>query len=263
MIKSVPRIAFRNLWKQKGISLINIIGLSMGIASSLIIALFVIYELSFDKFHENTGNIYKVYQHSMVEGEESRDAWTPVPIAAALKAECPEVKEVVRLAQTDDIQISSEENYFEIENGLYVDSSFFSIFSFDLVMGDKNKVLSEPRSIVLTETTARKIFGNENPVNKLIRFEADTGYFKVTGISQDPPENSHFDYNMLISMDGFWDHKSQFWLRSNVNTYVLLQEGIPAIQLEEKFPGLIDKYIGPQLHQVTGISLEDFTGKGN
>jgi putative ABC transport system permease protein len=161
----------------------------------------------------------------------------------------------VRLYQTNNIITQVDLKYFNIENALYVDPSFFEIFSFNLVRGDKTGVLSEPHSVVLTESTARKVFGMEDPMDKMIRFENDTTFFRVTGISQDPPENSHFEYDMLISMDAFWDNKSDFWLRNNVNTYVLLLNGFPPQNLEDKFPEMIKKYIGPQFQQTLGFSM--------
>jgi putative ABC transport system permease protein len=264
MIQNLLKISLRNLWREKYHTLINIVGLAMGIASSLVIFLFVYNDLSYDRFHKNAGKIYKVYQHSMLNGEESYDAWSPVPMAAVLKSEYPEVADAVRLYQSDNIYAIVDQEYFNIENALYVDSSFFVVFSFDLVRGDKRTILSEPHTVVLTESTAAKMFGKQDPMDKMIRFENDTSFFRVAGISQDPPENSHFDYDMLISMDAFWDNNSSFWLRNNVNTYILLQDGFFARDLEEKFPEMIKKYVGPQVQQFIGISMEeDFARKGN
>ncbi len=257
------KIALRNLWRHKSSSLINILGLSIGLASSLVIFLFVFHEMNYDKFHKNVKNIYKVYQHSMVNGEVSFDAVTPVPMAAALMSDYPEVLNAVRLYQSDNINTIADRRYFSIKHALYVDSSFFRVFSFSLIKGDIGNVLSEPHSVVLTESAAWKIFGTEDPINKMIRFENDSCNFRVTGISPDPPENSHFAYDMLISMDAFWDYNSNFWLRNNVNTYVLLQDRFPFKNLEEKFPEMIKKYIGPQFQQTIGFSMEDFISKGN
>ncbi len=257
------KIAVRNLWSQKSSSLINIIGLSIGLAGSLIIFLFVFHEMNYDNFHENGKNIYKVIQHSMVNGEASFDGVTPVPMAATLMSDYPEVLNTVRLYQSDNIYAIADQLYFNIKHALYVDSSFFRVFSFNLIKGDITSVLSELRSVVLTESSARKMFGTEDPINKMIRFENDPDNFRVTGISQDPPENSHFAYDMLISMDAFWDNNSSFWLRNNVNTYVLLKDRFPSQNLEEKFPEMIKKYIGPQFQRTIGFSMDDFIRKGN
>jgi putative ABC transport system permease protein len=262
MVDKSVKTAIRNLWRQKNTSLINIIGLSIGMAGCLIISLFVFNETNYDSFHKHAGNIYKVYQHTLVNGEESFDAVTPVPMAATLLADYPEVKNVVRMYQSDNLLTITDQGYFNIKNALYVDSSFFRVFSFGLIKGDMD-ALSDPGSVVLTESTAAKIFGTADPINKMIRFENDTNYFRVSGVSLDPPENSHFTFDMLISMDAFWDNNSTFWLRNNVNTYVLLQDGFPFQNLEQKFPEMIKKYIGPQLQQVFGFSMDDFMKKGN
>ncbi len=263
MIQNFLKIALRNLWRQKSSALINIIGLSIGIASSLIIFMFVFNETNYDSFHRNGKNIYKVYQHSMVNGESSMDGVTPVPMAAALMSDYPEVLSAVRMYQSDNILAIVDHQYFNINHALYVDSSFFEVFSFNLIRGNRPSVLSEPHSVVLTESVARKLFGKEDTIDKMIRIENDTSYFKVTGISMDPPENSHFTYDMLISMDAFWDFNSSFWLRNNLNTYVLLQEGFPSKNLEDKFPDMIKKYIGPQFQEKLGFSMQDFISKGN
>ncbi len=263
MNHSFLTFGMRNLLRQKGSSLINIIGLSIGLATGLIIFLFVFHEINYDNFHKNGNNIYKIYQHSMVNGEGSMDAFTPVPMAATLISDYPEVLNAVRMYQSDNIFTIADQRVFNIKHALFVDSSFFNVFSFNLLYGDRTSVLSEPRSVVLTESVARKIFEKQDPIDRMIRLENDTGYFRVTGICLDPPENSHFTYEMLISMDAFWDYNSNFWLRNNLNTYVLLQDGFPFQKLEEKFPEMIKKYIGPQFQQVLGFSMQDFNSKGN
>jgi putative ABC transport system permease protein len=262
MVQNFLKIAFRNLWKQKSSTLINIIGLSIGLSASLIIFLFVFNELKYDSFHKNGKNIYRVYQNAMIDGKEDRAAWTPVPMAPELRSVIPEVLNVVRLVQLDNVFVSADQKYFNIKHSLYVDSTFFEVFSFGLLHGDVGSVLSEPRSVVLTRSSALKIFGTEDPVNKLIRFESDTNYFRVTGISQDPPENSHFEFEMLISMDAYWDKNSTNWMSNNVNTYVLLPDKYPFKNIENKFPELILKYFGPQVKKVLGVSLEELGRKG-
>ena len=263
MIHNLLKIAFRNLWRQKISSLINILGLSIGLASSLVIFLFVYKEMNYDNFHKKGNNIYKVYQHGKVNGEESMDAWTPVPLAEAILSECPEVSNTVRLYQSDNMVITHDQKYFNIKHALYADSTFFEVFSFKIIQGNKNNALSGPCSVVLTESVAGKIFGKENPLDKTIMFENDGRLYRVKGISKDPPDNSHFEYDMLVSMDAFWDNNSDFWLRNNLNTYVMLQDGASPQDLEAKFPDMIKKYIGPQLQQVLGQSLEEFLSKDN
>jgi len=263
MISEYIKIAIRNLRKQRSSSLINIIGLSIGLASALLIFMFVFNELSYDRFYTNSKNIYKVYQHSIVDGTESRDAWTPVPMAAALLTDYPEIQNVVRILQGDNILITVDNKYFNIKNALYADSSFFEVFSFDPTVSESYRLLSRPHSVVLTKSTAQKIFGNEDPVDKLIRFENSPDYYRVAGVSKDPPANSHFEYEMLISMDSFWNIKSTDWMSNYMNTYVLLPSGSSPQNLEKKFPEMVKNYFGPQLQKVLGFSIEEFMSKGN
>jgi len=263
MVYEYIKIATRNLRKQKSSSLINIIGLSIGLASALLIFMFVFNEMSYDSFYVNSKNIYKVYQHSLVDGTESKDAWTPVPMAATLISDFPEIQKAVRLVQADNILVNSDNEFFNIKNALYVDSTFFEVFSFGRAEADNKRMLSRPHSVVFTESAARRIFGNEDPINKLIRFENDSAYFRVEGVCRNPPVNSHFEYEMLISMDAYWNIRSTNWMSNNVNTYVLLPAGYSSQVLEKKFPDMVRNYFGPQLQKVLGFSMEDFYNKGN
>jgi putative ABC transport system permease protein len=262
MFRNFIKVALRSLWLHKSASLINIVGLSIGLASCLLILLFVIHEKTYDSFHQYAGRIYRVYQY-VIEGEKiERWAWTPVPMSSALRADYPEIQNTVRLVQADNILISSNQHFFDIKDALYTDSTFFDVFSFHLIQGDKSEVLSKPHSVVLTESLARSIFGNEDPVNELIRFNNDTTYFRITGITDDPPENSHFTYEMLISMDGFWNHKSTSWLNNCVNTYALVTAGSPPQQLEQKLYGMVKKYVGPEVQQVFGTPMDEMDKSG-
>lgn len=261
MYANYLKVALRNLLRQKGFTFINIIGLSVGIASAMLIFMFVYNEMNFDKFHKHVKNIYRLYQNSQIDGEASSGAWTPVPMAPTLKTDYPEVLNSLRMAEAGDVLIESEQKFYSLQT-IYVDSSFFGIFSFPFLNGDIQKALSEPRTVVLTETGAHKLFGKTDPLNKMIRIENDSNLFRVAGICADPPANSHFFFELLISFDSYGDAKSTFWLNNNLNSYVLLPDGYPYHELEKKFPDMIKKYIGPQVQTVAGISLEELIKKG-
>lgn len=262
MFSNFFRIAIRNLLRQKGYTLINIIGLSVGIASAMLIFMFVTNEENYDTFHEKGKNIYRVYQKARFNGEPTRSAWTPAPMAATLKADYPEIENVVRLDENTDKLVTLGDKYYILPQAVYADSGFFSIFSFRLLQGNPHTALAEPYSVVLTASTAKKIFGSESAMDKLIRVENDSAAYKITGIVQDPPRNSHFAFDILISFSSRSDSKSDFWLNNFLNTYVLLRNGTSAENLEKKFPDMIVKYIGPQIQKVVGLSLEEFAKKG-
>ncbi len=259
---NVFKITMRHLWRRRITSLINIFGLSLGLASSMIIFLFVFKELNYDNFHKNSRSIFRVHQH-VLEGSQVTDAaWTPLPLGPTLLKEYPEIRSAVRIMQADNVLISCGQQYFNIRNAVYADTGFFSLFTFPLIKGDAKKVLTEPHSIVLTETLAGKIYGSKDPVNELIRFDNDTSYFRITGVCRDVPDNSHFDCEMFISMDAFWRCHSTEWTANYVNTYLMLHEGYPYQQFEEKLKTLLQKYWEPQIQKAFGFGIDELAKKG-
>jgi putative ABC transport system permease protein len=262
MYMNYLKIAFRNLARQKGFTFINIIGLSVGIASAMLIFMFVYNEMNFDNFHKQSKNIYRIYQSSHFNGQEINSAITPVPMGPTLKADFPEVLYSSRLNEDENLMVERDQKYYTLQ-GMHVDSTFLKIFSFPLVSGDFQKVLSEPHTVVLTKSAANKLFGKENPMNMMIHFVNDSALYRVAGVCSDPPSNSHFYFDLLISFDSYYDVKSTFWLNNNLYTYVLLPEKYPYHELEKKFPEMVKKYIAPQVQEVAGISLEEFEKKGS
>jgi putative ABC transport system permease protein len=262
MYSNYLKVAIRNLLRQKGFTIINIIGLSIGIASAMLIFMFVYNEMNYDSFHKQAKNIYRVYQNSHFDGHDMSSSWTPVPMAPTLRSDFPEVLKSTRLADDENALIEIDQKYYTMQ-ALRVDSAFFEIFTFPLIRGDMHKALAEPRTVVITESAAHKMFGETDPMNKMIRIQNDSLLYRVSGICVDPPAISHFYFDMLISMDSFYDIKSTFWLNNNLYSYVLLPEGYPYHELEKKFPDMVKKYLGPQIQTVAGISLEEFAKKGN
>lgn len=263
MLKNYFKIAIRSLFRQKGYTLINIIGLSIGIATALLIFLFVNDELHYDNFFKESKNIYRVYLKANLGSTAINGAYTPSPMAAALRIDYPEVKVAVRADQQDNMVVSVDDKYYILDHALWADSDFFKIFNFPLLNGDPAKVLTEPRTVVLTESTARKIFGNENPVNKMIKIENDTSYYRVTAVMDDPPHNTHFAFDMILSFHSRGDASSTIWLNNSMSTYILLPDNYPYKEMEKKLNELVVKYIGPQVKEFMGATLEEFIAKGN
>ena len=263
MLKNYFKIAIRSLFRQKGYTLINIIGLSVGIATALLIFLFVYDELHYDTFFKESKNIYRVYLKANLGSTAINGAFTPAPMAAAMKADYPEVKVSARVDQQDNMVVSVGEKYYTLDHVLWADSGFFKIFDFPLLNGDPAKVLTEPRTIVLTESTARKIFGDENPVNKMIKIENDTSYYRVTAVMKDPPHNTHLAFDMILSFHSRHDASSTIWLNNSMATYILLPEKYPYKELEKKLKELVVKNIGPQVKEFMGFTMEEFIAKGN
>ncbi len=259
------KVAFRNFFRQKSYSFINLSGLAIGIASSIIIALFVLHEFSYDSFHENADLIYRTRVKGQMMGTEMDMAITAPPMGPTMLRDYPEVTNYVRLRQYGDWLVRYEDKKFHEENFLFADSTFFEIFDFKLIRGNPHTVLDEPRSVVLTESTARKYFGKEDPIGKMLHLETDTTYFKVTGIVEDVPANSHFTFDLLGSLHTYTRNRFQdnFWVSHSYYTYVLVDPNIDVDQLEGKLNQMIDKYVGPQIEEVLGISMDEFEESGN
>ncbi len=263
MIKNYFLTAIRNLLKNWSYSLINIIGLSIGIAASLFIALYVIHETSYDRFHANADQIYRIGVEGQFSSEIIDQVVTAAPMAQAMIQDYPEVKNAVRLREAGDWLMVYGDRKFNEDNVLFADSSFFDVFSFDLIKGDPKNALRLPHSLVMTETTAKKYFGNEEAIGKLIKVESDTTLYKVTGVVADPPENSHFHFEMLGSLSTLSHSRSTFWISHNYYTYLLLNEDADPGSLEKKMENILPKYVGPQIAEVMGVSLDEFESQGN
>jgi putative ABC transport system permease protein len=200
MIKNYFKIAFRNLWKHKGFSAINILGLAIGIAACLVIMLFVTYERSFDSMHSK--NIVRLNEVQQFEGmvQPQNVALSMYPMGPTLKTEFPEVKNFTRVRESSKMELRYKEKRIFLPSVLYVDSTFMQLFDFQLLQGDRNKMLENINTIVLTRESAKKIFGNENPIGKSItKYSGDTITFTITGILKDVPENSHMQFDGYLS----------------------------------------------------------------
>ena len=264
MVKNYLLIALRNAWRNKGYTLINLLGLAIGISSSLIILLFVLDELSFDRHNEHFRDIYRITIKGKIQGNEIEAALSNAPMGATLKSDFPEVEEFTRLFTFDgDPIVKYEDKVFIEENFYYADSTFFNVFTAPVVSGDPEGMLNRPNTVVLTEEIARKYFGNEDPVGRLLKVGQREENFEVTGVVKGFPENSHFSFNMLGSMTSIYLADITRWLGNNNYTYVRLQEDFEPATLESKFPDLIAQHMGTELEEILGLTMEEFFAAGN
>ena len=256
-------VAFRNLLKHRAYTLINITGMAIGITCSIFIILFVNHELSYDQFHTKGDRIFRIGVSGKFSGNEFDQAVTAQPMAQALISDYPEVKKVVRLREYGDWLVTYGENKFHEENMLFADSTFFEIFDFKLLKGDPLRVLKEKRAIVLTESMARKYFGDEDPIGKMIKLETDTTLHRVTGLMEDVPGNSHIHFDAVGSLHTYARPEQEFWVSHDFYTYILT-DGITSKEtLEEKFQSIIQKYVGPQIEEVLGMSIDALEEQGD
>lgn len=262
MYKSYLRMAWRNLLRNKTLFTINIGGLAMGIATCVIIMLFVVDELSFDRYHEKANQIVRVVLKGKVNGEVIKEAVTPAPVGPTLKNELPGVHDATRLRNAGFPKIAYENKTYKNGKFAFVDPNFFQVFTFSFVRGNPETALLEPNTIVITQEQARKYFGSEDPINKLLMFK-DTGeQYKVTGIIDKIPANSHFHFDLLASMTGLKDSKENNWMNSNYYNYLVLDKSANFKDLEIRLPDIVAKYMGPQMVQI-GMTFEKFKENGN
>jgi len=263
MFRSLINYSFKSFKKQKGYVLINIIGLSLGIASSLIIFLYIINELSYDRFNEKRDQIYKLVLNGKLGGQEVMVTYTAAPIAPTMHRDFPEIEDFCRINQFENTIIRYGEKSFDERDFMETDSSFFNIFTIPLVKGNPENVLNEPNVCVVSETTALRLFGVQEPVGKVIEVGSDRTVYTVSGVMQDIPSTSHFEANIIGSFMTNPRSREEIWLNNSFDTYLLLHPNTSAESVEDKIPGMLEKYVGPQLQQFMGISLEEFIEKGN
>jgi putative ABC transport system permease protein len=260
MIKNYFIIAWRNLWKNKVFSVINILGLSIGLACCILMFLFIQHELSYDKFNVHASNIYRITSESESTSGKTNLAITPAPWAPLMKKDFPEINNFVRILKSEKAVIGKPGQQKFYENDLlYADSTFFDVFSFRLLKGNSKQALEKPNSIILTRESADKYFGNEDPIGKTLEVNSFVGIVtvQVTGIVDEIPSTSHFKFNALISLQTLGDI-SGFWAYHMFQSYVLLNNHVSTQTLEAKFKGFVNKYIAnnPQADGKADIHLQ-------
>ncbi len=245
MLKNYLKIALRIIQRHKGFSFIKVSGLAMGMACCILILLFVRFELSFDHFHVNKDRIYRVLSElDLTQGAEIVPI-TALPLAPAIKNDLPDVMKVTRISDWGERLFKVGDKRLP-EDLLCVDAEFFDIFTFPLLLGDPKTALMEPYSLVVTEEIAQKYFGENDPLGKFITIQNSQDY-KITGVMQNVPGNSHLRFDALASFSSRANEdrvKGNYWGRfSNDYTYVLLPTGTKPKDLENKFPAFMAKYI--------------------
>jgi putative ABC transport system permease protein len=261
IIKNMFKHSIRALNRQKVYLAINIVGLSVGIACSLIIALFIIHELSYDQFHSKKDRIYRLVIHGIIGDRELNAAVTAAPVGPTMLREFPEVEDYTRINTLNEPIIKYSDTKYIENDFIESDSSFFNVFSIPLIRGNKKMVLTAPHSLVLSKSAAIKLFGNNDPMDKLVKVGNDEVYYKITGIMEDIPETSHLRANMIGSFVTNPNSRETYWANNNYETYVLLKPNTKPEQVNDKMPGLIRKYMGEIAQKSLGITIDEFINK--
>lgn len=259
-MKTSLAVIFRAMLRGKTYAALNIFGLAIGLACFGLISAWVMNEMSYDRFHENHDRIVRLAGNVKTDSESFDQAVTSPPMAEALVRDYPEVEAAVRLSDRGAI-VQSGEKQFDEGSLLFADQSFFDIFSYDLTSGDKHSALKDPYSVVLTQSTAEKYFGSENPLGKTLKiflFDPDGkgASYKVTGVMPDPPKNSHVVFDFLGSFNTYeaavpMSRISEWrWFWNGFYTYLLLREGANREALTAKLPEFAERYLGPKMREM-------------
>ncbi|MBX2962643.1 MAG: ABC transporter permease [Cyclobacteriaceae bacterium] len=262
MLRNYILVAIRNIKKQKLFSAINIAGLTVGIASCLFIFIYVKDELSFDRFHKDADRIYRVGLMGKMAGQEFNVSNSCYPVGLTMKEEIPGITDYTRIwPASNTVVFAFEDKSFSEKKVFYVDSNFFSFFSFELLEGDASTMLIEPNSVVITEDLAKKYFGAETPLNKLLTIGSDKKSFKVTGVTKSAPLNSHFQFNALLSFSTVDNQIYKGWTGNSMYTYVKLDRNTNQGFVDEQLEEIVKKHVGPEIEQL-GFTYEQFKEQG-
>jgi len=260
MIKNYFKIAFRSIQKNKTSSFINILGLTIGLCSCLLIGLYITHELSYDDFQKNGNRIVRVIMEFKFDGsgEIAKGNYTSVRVAPVFKQTFPEVESAVRMKMNEEV-VQYNDKFIDEKEFMYADPSFFNIFSFKLLQGDANYALTAANRVVLTKSTAKKYFGNENPVGKVVRIGTSANPYQITGVMQDCPSNSQIKFDFLASFSslGVSSLENSYW-DANYTTYLLLKSRQSRGPLQAKIASFMKNEMNGQGASIN-YYLEPFT----
>jgi len=264
MFRNYFTIAFRNLRKHSFYTLINVLGLAVGIASCLIIVAYVLNELSFDKQHKDADRIYRVDAEIKFGPNHLRLAISPAPLADAFRHDFPEVESIGRFWNDGSMLVKRVDQNIKETNAIFADSSIFSVFTIPFLQGNPKLALRDPFTMVISKRAAEKYFPNEDPLNQTLILENKDAY-KVVGVYEDMPANSHIQFDLLLALVSTPYNQDGQWLSNNFPTYLKLRPGADPKELEAKFPQMVDKYCGPQAKMALGgeFTMEQFRATGN
>ncbi len=261
MFRNYLKVALRNLWKSKGFTAINIIGLASGIGVCLLIVLYVADELSYDRYNVNVDRIYRLDADLYFNNTQFTATVSPKPLAKTLAAECPQVEQMVRINYQKDILIRKGGDWIRDHHLAFADSTFFKVFTAPMIAGDPATALNEPHSIVIDESAARRFFNSTDVIGKTLELENKT-FCKVTAVFKDLPRQSHFHLSFLRPMRDSYQGDEDQWLSNNYQSYILARPGVSPAFLQGRVDATVDKYLGLQLEQILHTSIKEMNHQG-
>jgi putative ABC transport system permease protein len=262
MIKNYLKIAWRNLLKNKTFSVINIMGLSVGVTCFLLIAFYVLDELNYDKYSAKANHIYRIDDHVKFGDFTYEGAESPAVMGPTFAKDYPQVEGYVRLKNYGSFVVGKGLENIKEEKGVYADSSLFDVFTLPVIAGDPRTALKEPHSLVVTESTAKKYFNSIDVLGKTLVINKNSNY-KITGIIKDIPEQSHFHFDFFFPTSETDQSRDGSWFNSNFHTYLVVKPGTNMKQLEGRLNKTLMENAGPQFKSTLNISKDDFEKSGN
>src|SRR3954469_25768703 len=262
MFKNYLKVALRNLWKNKAFSAINIIGLAIGLAVCLLIVLYVVDELSYDKYNKKADRIYRVDADLFFNKTQFIAAVSPEPMAATLLREYPQVEQIARLNSQGDILVKKGNQNIQDHHAVFADSTFFKVFTVPMIKGNPSTALTEPHSIVIDEKTAKRYFNSIEVIGKTLYVDNSTNC-KITGVIKDIPQQSHFHFSFIRPLMDSYRGNANEWLSNNDQSYILVKPGVTQAQMQAHVNEVVHKYVYNQLSTLFHASEEDMEKQGN
>jgi putative ABC transport system permease protein len=263
MWKNFLRVTVRSISKNKAFNLINLSGLAIGLASAIFIILYIISETRYDRFHERSADIYRLYLHAKMAGEEFKGAWTSPIFGPTFHEEIPEIENFCRFDFANNRLMWTDPASKFLEGHLmYADSTFFEVFTINLLQGDPHTCLDEPNTILVSESKVPQYFPEGDPIGKSIAMNDDSTLYRVTGVVEDAPKTSHFYYDFICSYSTYESSRRTTWFNNHMQTYILVRPGADQALLDEKINASLLENIRPELQQFMGITPEEFAESG-
>jgi len=262
MLKNYFKTSFRSLWKNKGFSAINIIGLATGLATCLLIILYVLDELSYDKFNTRAGKIYRINNEVKFGDNQFDLAQAPGILGPAVVRELPQVAQYTRFRWHNSLLIKKGDENLRETRVTWADSTILDIFSLQLISGNPKTILNAPKTLLITESMAKKYFNHIDVAGETLIIDNNKNY-KITGVIKDVPKQSHFNYDFFVALSDDAESRDETgWLSENYNTYILLKEGADPVRLETELDKLVYRKVGPLLQNALNISVDGFKKDG-
>ena len=256
MLRNYLKIALRNLWKSKGFTAINVVGLAAGLGVCLLIVLYVSDELSYDRYNDKADRIYRINADIYFNNTTFRDDATPKLLGPTLVAEHPRIRQMVRFHNPGDVLVRKGSDHLLDHHQIFADSTIFKVFTFSMLGGDPNTALNNPHSVVIDESAALRYFNSTDVVGRTLELGNDNVPCKITGVIRDMPEQSHFHFSFIRPLNDTYNGDDD-WLSNDYYTYILAQPGATRAQIQQDVNSTITKYVGRELRQVLHANEAD------